>query len=190
MVLTINGFDFPMSQDDAWDVINYARERMIVVQPGEEIQPDMIIPGEELKQTGTDGLVTVAEMPKDSTVIGFPSNSDGETVGAITEPKKYKGFLLIRCDRCGKLRAFNARNPISEYRCSECGAITPLPDLKMAYMDCTCGAHFKYKTNETAMEIRYNCLDCGKKVKMNLNSRGTTYVTARPRKRGYECTAW
>ena len=53
MVLTINGFDFPMSQDDAWDVINYARERMIVVQPGEEIQPDMIILDEELSEVGS-----------------------------------------------------------------------------------------------------------------------------------------
>lgn len=46
-------------------------------------------------------------------------------------PKKtgHKGFLLMKCPECGKIKGFCAKEPITEYRCS-CGAMTPLPVWK------------------------------------------------------------
>lgn len=92
------------------------------------------------------------------------------------EPEEYKGFLLIKCKHCGKLKGFCAKTPIREFSC-ECGGKTELHDLKMAHLHCKCGSHWKYKTNVTEEKIEYNCLNCGSPVDMELNSRRNTYVT-------------
>lgn len=92
------------------------------------------------------------------------------------EPEEYKGFLLIKCKHCGKLKGFCAKTPIREFSC-ECGGKTELHGLKMAHLHCKCGSHWKYKTNVTEEKIEYNCLNCGSPVDMELNSRRNTYVT-------------
>lgn len=92
------------------------------------------------------------------------------------EPEEYKGFLLIKCKHCGKLKGFCAKTPIREFSC-ECGGKTELHDLKMAHLHCKCGSHWKYKTNLAEEKIEYNCLNCGSPVDMELNSRRSTYVT-------------
>lgn len=92
------------------------------------------------------------------------------------EPEEYKGFLLIKCEHCGKLKGFCAKTPIREYSC-ECGGKTELHDLKVAHLNCKCGNHYKYKTNITEERFDYKCLNCGSPVDMELNSRRNTYVT-------------
>lgn len=92
------------------------------------------------------------------------------------EPEEYKGFLLIKCKHCGKLKGFCAKTPISEFSC-ECGGKTELHGLKMAHLHCKCGSNWKYKTNVTEEKFEYNCLNCGSPVDMELNSRRNTYVT-------------
>lgn len=88
----------------------------------------------------------------------------------------YKGFLLIKCQHCGKIKGFCPKEPISEYRC-KCGGSTPLINLVPAHLNCKCGSHFKYKTNITDERFEYNCLECGSPVDLELNSRRNTYVT-------------
>lgn len=34
------------------------------------------------------------------------------------EPTEYKGFLLIKCESCGKMKGFCAKTPISRYKCN------------------------------------------------------------------------
>lgn len=92
------------------------------------------------------------------------------------EPEEYKGFLLIKCEHCGKIKGFCAKTPIRDFSC-ECGGKTELHDLKMAYLHCKCGSNWKYKTNVTEEKFEYNCLNCGSPVDMELNSRRNTYVT-------------
>lgn len=41
------------------------------------------------------------------------------------EPDEYKGFLMIKCEKCGEIKGFCAKTPISEYRC-QCGGKTKL----------------------------------------------------------------
>lgn len=96
-----------------------------------------------------------------------------------TGPKTYKGFLLIRCARCGELRGFCAKQPISSYRCAVCEGETPLRNLVPAYVNCKCGAQFKYRTNMTGCSFTYKCLHCGAPVDMEYNEKARTYQTVR-----------
>lgn len=92
------------------------------------------------------------------------------------EPEDYKGFLMIKCEKCGTVKGFCAKTPICEYKC-ECGGRTKLHNLKMVHLHCKCGSHFKYKTNITDERFEYNCLECGSPVDLELNGRRNTYVT-------------
>lgn len=92
------------------------------------------------------------------------------------EPEEYRGFLLIKCKHCGKIKGFCAKTPISEFTCS-CGGKTELYGLKPAHLHCKCGSSWKYKTNITDETFEYNCLNCGSPVDLELNSRRNTYVT-------------
>lgn len=69
----------------------------------------------------------------------------------------YKGFLLIVCE--------------------ECGYETPLENLRPMYMHCKCGESFRYRTNAKSETITHTCLRCKAPVDMELNRRGTAYVT-------------
>lgn len=91
-------------------------------------------------------------------------------------PEEYKGFLLIKCDKCGAVKGFCAKTPITASRC-ECGGRTELNDLKPLHLKCKCGSSFTYKTNITDEVFDYPCLKCGSPVDLELNKRRDTYVT-------------
>ena len=99
----------------------------------------------------------------------------------IPEVKKadegYKGFLLIRCEECGDLRGFYAKNPTTHYFCKKCDHKTPLDQLIPAHLNCKCGSRFRYLTNYPDEYLTYNCLDCGAPVDLELNKNGNAYVT-------------
>lgn len=92
------------------------------------------------------------------------------------EPEGYKGFLIVKCEECGKVKGFCAKQPIRQYVC-ECGGKTELRDLKMVRLKCKCGAQFNYKTNITDETFDFPCLECGNPVDLQLNKRGDTYVS-------------
>lgn len=91
----------------------------------------------------------------------------------------YKGFMYIECEGCGSVRGYFAKNPQQYYHCA-CGHSTHLRNLKTMYPKCgKCGSTFKYMTNCDDPVLTYTCLDCGAPIDMELNSKGTTYVTVR-----------
>lgn len=95
------------------------------------------------------------------------------------EPKAaetYRGFLMVQCESCGKVKGFCANVPISEYTC-ECGQVTQLHDLRPVHLECKCGSEFTYRTNITGKRFDFPCLHCGSPVDLALNKRGTAYVT-------------
>lgn len=109
----------------------------------------------------------------------WPMNTAARTLqDAAGDDEGYKGFLLMECEECGKIKGFCARKPITSYRCDDCGHITQLKNLRPAFLKCKCGREYKYKTNAKGYLITYNCLDCGNPVDLELNSRETAYVTA------------
>ncbi len=93
------------------------------------------------------------------------------------EPKQYKGFLLIRCGKCGKLHGFCAKAPIAQYQCRDCGGFTPLHDLTSLQLHCKCGGRLKYKTNVLEDTFTYNCLTCGAPVDLAFNKKAHAYQT-------------
>lgn len=92
------------------------------------------------------------------------------------EPEAYKGFLIIRCEQCGEIRAFCAKTPITRNTC-KCGHTTELHGLKPFHLKCKCGSTFNYRTNVTDSKFEWPCLNCGSPVDLELNRRGDTYVT-------------
>lgn len=92
-----------------------------------------------------------------------------------------KGFLIVECENCGQTREFYSRAEITSNRCHGCGHVTTLDKTYMrpAYAKCKCGREFKYQTNATGDTITINCIACGSPIDMQLNGRGTAYVTLR-----------
>jgi hypothetical protein len=94
----------------------------------------------------------------------------------------YHGFLLIRCDECCEVKAYCARRETYGYKC-KCGYETPLENLRPMFMHCKCGKTFRYKTNLREQRHTHICMDCGSPVDMELNTRGTAYVTVGERRK-------
>ena len=89
----------------------------------------------------------------------------------------YRGFLMVKCEVCGKIKGFCAKRETYSYRCDSCGGITLLEKLRPMHMKCKCGKEYTYKTNLTDQTVTYPCVTCHAPVDMELNWRGTTYVT-------------
>ena len=83
----------------------------------------------------------------------------------MEHPDGYKGFLYIKCDKCGKE--------------------TELVNLKPLYTKCKCGNEFKYMTNMNTAEFTYKCFTCGNPVDVKMNSRRTAYITIGGGTKGY-----
>lgn len=66
--------------------------------------------------------------------------------------------------------------PLTFHKC-DCGHRTDLHDLKPVHLYCKCGSKYKYMTNISDPQFTMNCLACGAPVDLELNSRGTAYVT-------------
>ena len=164
-------FDFNMSQMNAIQLLKIAN----VLEEQEENEPANI-PAEKMVIEYPAERIN-AELQKvkeriDKTFTAEPSEPNKYPING-----KYKGFLLIRCSDCGQVKGFCAKQLISKFRCDDCGGVTKLVDLRAAYMDCKCGRHFKYRTNEKSEIITYSCMDCGAPVDMMLNSKRTAYTT-------------
>lgn len=106
-----------------------------------------------------------------------PKDSWGQEQKAAGQ-KPYRGFLLMRCRECGKLRGFHAKVPITEYRC-ECGGVTPVANLRPLHLRCKCGKHFMYRTNVVEDTLTYGCLACGAPVDLEYNPKSDSYETVR-----------
>ena len=140
-------------------------------ESNKEKQEELSLPEDEAETRGFGEVLEEFEQKQ--------KRAWNETGGAVYKPAdgKYKGFLFIKCEHCGETRGFNAKVPIDEYKCSECGGKTKLKGLRPAHLDCECGKHWKYQTNETADVLTINCINCGQPVDMMLNSRRTAYIS-------------
>lgn len=88
----------------------------------------------------------------------------------------YKGFLYIKCEKCGSVKGFFTRTPIKKNRC-RCGHETELRGLKPLYVNCKCGANFKYQTNLTDNVASIDCINCGSPVDLEYHDKKGVYST-------------
>lgn len=94
----------------------------------------------------------------------------------------YRGFLMVQCEGCGRVKGFCAKRETYGFRCDDCGEVTPLERLRPMYLRCKCGKEFRYKTNLTDKQFTWECLGCHAPVDLMLNARGTAYVTVGDRR--------
>ena len=92
------------------------------------------------------------------------------------EPEYVKGFIIPKCEKCGKVGFFFSKERSSSYECS-CGHVTAFHEMKPVYMDCRCGEHFRYMTNLQTASFKYKCINCGEETELSMNSRRNAYIT-------------
>lgn len=90
----------------------------------------------------------------------------------------YKGFLYIKCQKCGEIKGYCTKYPLKYHQCA-CGAKTELVDLVPLYISCECGRKFKYQTNMTEKQFDIECLDCGAPVAVHWNEKKKLYEAIR-----------
>lgn len=148
------------------EVATVASEETVVPAAVEEIGIE-----EPVSETTEEYEVTkeapVEEVAESTETV--PANEEGE-------PKKYKGFLLIKCQHCGEVRGFNSRYEISSYKC-DCGGVTPLGNLIPLTALCECGKRWRYLTNLTQDSYELNCIHCGSPIPVFFNDKKGKYET-------------
>lgn len=115
------------------------------------------------EEDGQPEAVPAAEPPEELPAAAPSEETPAEAAAEQKEPEQgYRGFLLLECGQCGKMRGFNARVPIAEQTCRSCGYVTVLKDMARADLYCpTCKKMWRYKTNTTNPEISWPCVTCG-----------------------------
>lgn len=94
----------------------------------------------------------------------------------------YRGFLIVRCERCGRTRTFRSREGTDGHRCNECRWLTKLRDLVVVEMQCpVCGKGWHYKTNSTRSTVTACCVACGTEMTADWNPFRNRYVTQEER---------
>lgn len=124
---------------------------------------------------------TAAATPTQDKPKAEAEDTEGTGPETSFSRRAVKGFLIVECESCGQTREFCSRAEITSNKCHSCGHVTTLDKTYMrpAYAKCKCGREFKYQTNATGDAITINCIACGSPIDMQLNGRGTAYVTLR-----------
>jgi hypothetical protein len=86
----------------------------------------------------------------------------------------YKGFLYIRCEKCGIERGYSAKKSTRAHFCT-CGHRTPLVDLARVDAKCECGNYWMYHTNIQDRIFSMDCLYCGSPIDLERHPRDNIY---------------
>lgn len=92
----------------------------------------------------------------------------------------HRGFLYIRCPKCGKEMGFCPKEPITQAICYQCGERFKLPQtMTLLSFWCECGKHWKYLTNITDKMFDIRCIACGTPNAVIINHKSEKYVKAK-----------
>lgn len=168
-----------MSQYSAMQLLRQAMESAYKTPPREPVSKEESTPVDD-KELEKENSEKPAPKSRVEAMFGSKEtwNTPKESRQAKPDEDKqtYKGFLLIRCEKCGRVKAYCAKYPTAAHRC-ECGQSTELEDLIPVYAECKCGGEFKYRTNIRDPQITIDCLKCNAPIDLELNKRETAYVT-------------
>lgn len=98
---------------------------------------------------------------------------------AAEDAEGYRGFLHLRCPKCGELSTFCSKAGVRESRCCKCGHIYSLSGLTRAQLACPCGNSSHYHTNRTDWYIDIPCIRCGDPVTLEYSPKQGCYRTAK-----------
>lgn len=134
----------------------------------------------ELSEPDAIELIELAErassdLPKLAPVVERPPVIETE-VSVDAANRGYKGFLHIKCEKCGTVKGYCTSRPLHYHRCN-CRHHTPLFDLAPVRAKCKCGEFFTYMTNIVDPQFTMNCMSCGSPIELELDDHGTAYVT-------------
>lgn len=154
--------------------------KTIAQEPAQKPVPE---PPKQRLVAAPDFAQRVIDSAKGKKTITFKEGSRnahlfGETAQVSAEDPLqdgYRGFLMIKCEHCGKVRGLCAKFPTKSYHCKECGKDTELKDLATVRFKCKCGRSFKYLTNRQEDEFEWECLDCGSSIPIIWNKRREQY---------------
>lgn len=171
----IVGRDTSSEQDMTTEIPVPFREQEVVktVTVKEEVKPSEPAPKKEepkeepKKEYCTEPNGAAPEEPSE------PEHTEEPT---SNEPRKYRGFLVVKCQHCGRTKGFLARQEISNYKC-DCGETTPLGDLVPLTALCECGKRWRYMTNMTDDSFEINCIHCGSPIPVFWNDKKHKYET-------------
>jgi ribosomal protein S27E len=90
----------------------------------------------------------------------------------------YKGFLYIKCEKCGEIHAFCSRLPMDNSTCQTCGRKTHFHEpLKPLYINCECGQRSRYMTNLNEDLFDVPCIECKAPVAVTYNQSKKIYFS-------------
>ena len=91
--------------------------------------------------------------------------------------RRYRGFMYIKCQKCGREVGRYQRNNILFWKCN-CGAKTQFDDPLVPLMvSHECGLRIQYKTNKTEPMFEMTCFDCGAPVTVEWDAKRQLYKT-------------
>lgn len=156
--------------------------------PAEPERIDIEVKAEKAQEPAQDGPQTAKERrealhptrPRTPSRGPTEAAAGGRPWGASRSrpeptPRGETGFLFIRCDQCGDVHAFCAKQPITTYRCGKCGHHTPLTDMHRLRVMCECGSKYNYRTNIVMQQMDVNCFKCGCPVAVEWSERRGQY---------------
>lgn len=151
----------------------FEKEEVKPVTVEEEVKPSEPAPKKE--EPKEEPKKEYCDEPKGA-VPEEPSEPEHTEEPSSNEPRKYRGFLVVKCQHCGHTKGFLARQEISNYKC-DCGGITPLDDLVPLTALCECGKRWRYMTNMTDDSFEINCIHCGSPIPVFWNDKKHKYET-------------
>lgn len=166
----VGSINVNMTQDNIKKLLDFAYENAVIERNDSDTKEQETVPKESEQNSGgyNNGKI-------------YPEKREmyGEKKEYPSRPhiNGHRGFLLIKCDKCGKIKGFCAKEPTTEFWCT-CGEKSALPEkLTPAILRCECGSIWKYKTNATDDVIEHNCISCGTPVDMQYNHKKGRYET-------------
>nr|WP_326185396.1 hypothetical protein [uncultured Oscillibacter sp.] len=160
-----------MTTEKGWDT-----ERHIEVPDNDKLLQALLRTVKRYENAPRGG-VTENQPPAETPPAEEPAPLPEPPAGMHFEEPGYRGFLLIRCEACGKVYAYNAREETQEFACRDCGHVTPLRDIAVAELRCPdCKKSWVYKTNLTDAEVFCGCIACGADMRSQWSTKLKRYA--------------
>ena len=151
------------------------------VESGWETERVMELPEDEALVKSILRAVIRRTQPKASAQPPASPPEQPKMVEGTDHRAGYSGFLMLECPKCGEVRAFNPKQPVTELVCRKCGQVTELEHLAVLEMACpSCGKTWGYRTNIEEPEIVHACIACGGEMASRWDKEKHRYVPKEP----------